>query len=159
MAMSDRVSRYLDDHQVRYCIIPHPHSRSSVGTAISAEVPMHQVAKAVMLESHEGKRLMAIVPADYKISLSKVNDEFHGQFKLIREPMVYQMFEDCDLGAVPPMPKPYHLDAVYDEELMASPFLFMESGDHETLLQVSRDDFVRLMEQYPHTRFSSRAIH
>jgi Ala-tRNA(Pro) deacylase len=159
MPNQNRVTHFLDQQHIHYGIIPHPHSKSSVGSAISAEVPMHQIAKAVILEDHEGKHIMAIVPADYKVSLSMLNQELNRSFKLAKESDIYQMFTDCDSGAVPPVPNAYYLDAVYDEELTREPELFLESGDHETLIQISREDFMRLMESYKHSRFSSKVFH
>ena len=159
MTSANRVTHYLDSQHIRYGLVSHPHSRSSVGSAISAEVPMHQIAKAVMLEDHEGKHLMAIVPGDYKVSLSKLNDELNRSFKLVKEAKVYQLFTDCDSGAVPPIPNAYHMDAIYDDELAAEPQLFLESGDHETLIQIDREDFQRLMASHKHSRFSTKVIH
>ena len=159
MTTQNRVMHYLDEEHIRYGVVPHPHSKSSIGTAISAEIPMHQIAKAVILKDHEGKHLMAIVPADYKVSLSLLSDELNRSLKLAKEAEVYQMFTDCDIGAVPPVPSAYHLDAVYDEELKMEQELFLESGDHETLLQVSREDFMRLMASYKHSKFSHKVFH
>ena len=159
MPNQNRITNFLDQKYIHYEIIPHPRSKSSVDTAISAEVPMHQIAKAVILEDHEGKHIMAIVPADYKVSLSMLNEELNRSFKLAKENDIYEMFTDCDSGAVPPVPSAYYLDAVYDEELTREPELFLESGDHETLIQISREDFMRLMESYKHSRFSRKVFH
>ena len=159
MIRSNRVTHYLDSQQIRYGLLSHPHSRSSVGSAISAQVPMHRVAKAVMLEDHEGRHLMAILPTDYKLSLSKLGEELNRSFKLVKEAKVYQLFTDCDSGAVPPIPNAYHMEAVYDDALINEPELFLESGDHETLIQIERADFKRMMEAHKHLRFSSKVIH
>ncbi|MFT4939595.1 MAG: Ala-tRNA(Pro) deacylase [Paraglaciecola sp.] len=159
MPNQNRVTHFLDQQHIHYGIVPHSRSKSSVGTAISAEVPMHKIAKAVILEDHEGKHIMAIVPGDYKVSLSMLNEELNRSFKLAKEAEVYQMFTDCDSGAIPPIPSVYYLDAVYDEELTREPELYLESGDHETLIQISREDFMRLMGSYKHSRFSSKVFH
>lgn len=159
MAGVNRVTHYLDSQHIRYGLVSHPHSKSSVGSAISAEVPMHQIAKAVMLEDHEGRHIMAIVPGDYKVSLSKLNDELNRSFKLVKEAKIYQLFTDCDSGAIPPVPNAYHMDAIYDDELESEAQLFMESGDHETLIQIDRNDFKKLMANFRHGRFSSKVIH
>ena len=155
----NRATNYLDSQHIRYGLISHPHSKSSIGSAISAEVPMHQIAKAVMLEDHEGRHLMAIVPGDYKVSLSKLGDELNRSFRLIKEAKVYQLFMDCDSGAVPPVPNAYHMDAIYDDELGNEHQLYLESGDHETLIQIDKSDFLRMMGNHKHLRFSSKVFH
>lgn len=159
MSELNRATNYLDSQHIRYGLVSHPHSKSSVGSAISAEVPMHQIAKAVMLEDHEGHHLMAIVPGDYKVSLSKLSDELNRSYKLIKEAKVYQLFTDCDSGAIPPVPNAYHMDAIYDDELKSERQLFLESGDHETLIQLDREDFVRMMGNHKHSRFSRKVLH
>lgn len=159
MSTANRVTHYLDSQHVRYDLVSHPHSRSSVSSAISAAIPTHQIAKAVMLEDHEGRHLMAILPGDYKLSLSKLNDELNRSFRLVKEAKIYQMFSDCDAGAVPPMPNAYHMDAIFDDELLNLPEVFLESGDHETLIQMDKRDFLRLMAAHRHSRFSSQVLH
>ena len=104
-----RTTHYLDSQHIRYALISHPHSKSSISSAISAQIPTHNIAKAVMLEDHEGRHMMAVVPGDYKVSLSKLNDELNRSFRLIKEAKVYQLFSDCDSGAVPPVPNAYHM--------------------------------------------------
>lgn len=154
-----RVREYLDKHHIDYGLVTHPHSHSSIGSAISAEVPIHQIAKAVILEDHEGRQLMAILPADYKVSLSILNEELKRDFKLIKENRVYSMFSDCDHGAVPPVPEAYHMDAVYDERLYDEPMLYLECGDHESLLCVRQEDFLQMMTSYKHMKFSHKVLH
>ncbi len=159
MNTESRITHYLDSQHIRYELVSHAHSRSSIGSAISAEVPMHSLAKAVMLEDHEGKNVMAILPADYKLSLSKLNDEFNRSFRLIKEVNVYKMFSDCESGAIPPLPNAYHLDAIYDESLEEEAKIYLEAGDHETLIKIDGKDFIQMMSAYKHGRFSHKAIH
>ncbi|MFT6898233.1 MAG: Ala-tRNA(Pro) deacylase [Paraglaciecola sp.] len=159
MTSQNRVTQFLDSEHIHYSVVPHSHSKSSLSSAISAEVPMHRIAKAVMLEDHEGKHLMAIVPADYKVDLRLLSNELNRELKLAKEAQVYQMFADCDSGAIPPLPGAYHLDAVYDEQLTQEQELFLESGDHETLIQLNRNDFIRLMGASKHARFSHQVFH
>lgn len=159
MTSQNRVTQFLDSEHIHYSMVPHAHSKSSISSAISAEVPMHRIAKAVMLEDHEGKHLMAIVPADYKVDLRVLGNALNRELKLAKEAQVYQMFTDCDSGAIPPLPGAYHLDAVYDEQLTQEQELFLESGDHETLIQLDREDFIRLMGTCQHARFSRKVFH
>jgi Ala-tRNA(Pro) deacylase len=159
MTSQNRVTQFLDSEHIHYSMVPHAHSKSSISSAVNAEVPMHRIAKAVMLEDHEGKHLMAIVPADYKVNLRELGEALNRELKLAKEAQVYEMFSDCDSGAIPPLPTAYHLDAVYDELLTEEQELFLESGDHETLIQLNREDFIRLMGASKHARFSHQVFH
>lgn len=155
----NRVTEYLNSHKIRYQLLSHQESRSSISSAICAQIPLHSLAKAVVLEDHDGKHLMAILPADYKLSLSKLNDELNRSFKLVKEAQVYKMFSDCATGAVPPIPNVYHMDAIFDDELTDEPEVFLEAGDHETLIQLENKDFRKLMGNHKHSRFSRKVFH
>lgn len=159
MHHSHRVFAYLDSKHVPYHLVNHPHSNSSVGSAISARVPMHQIAKAVILEDQQGNKLMAIIPADYKVSLSMLNEGLDGHYRLVKENAVYKLFEDCDRGAVPPLPMIYNMDAVCDDELYNEKQLYLESGDHETLINIDIDSFHDLMAEQKHAHISHQVIH
>ncbi len=46
------------------------------------------------------------------------------------------------------------IDTIIDDDSLAEqPEIYFESGDHERLIRVSREPFMRLMEQAGHGRF------
>lgn len=155
----NRVTEYLNSHKIRYQLLSHQHSRSTLSSAICAHIPVHKIAKAVVLEDHDGKHLMAILPGDYKLSIGKLNDELNRSFKLVKEDKIYRMFSDCSSGAIPPVPSVYHMEAIVDEQLCSEPEVFIEAGDHETLIQLDKDDFRRLVADYRLCRFSRKVLH
>lgn len=159
MSTGSRVREYLDHHHIRYSLIAHPPSRSSVGSAISADIPLHQLAKGVVLQDKAGNKLMAILPSDYKVDIPQLNETLGRQFKLLREAEIYPLYDDCASGAVPPLPEAYNIEAVYDDELMTQGQIFIESGDHETLVQLDNRDFMKLMAHHQHGHFSNKFIH
>ncbi|QXO15735.1 MULTISPECIES: aminoacyl-tRNA deacylase [Vibrio] len=151
MTVHTRMDHYLKDHHIPYRRIVHRHSNSSLHSAHAAAVqPMH-LAKGVVLEDHDGKHLMAILPANAKVSLSVLNDEFQAKYHLVKERDIYQMFDDCDRGAVPPLGSAYHMNMVCDSSLMELDHVYLESGDHETLIRLDKDAFNQLME-FSHSR-------
>jgi len=60
------------------------------------------------------------------------------------------LFEECDRGAVPPVAMAWGLQTVIDEDLGDVDVVYLESGDHECLLRMSRDEFHDLMAEAPH---------
>jgi len=159
MNTSTRLSRYLTQRSIAYQEIGHFHSNSSIGTAITANISLKQIAKAVLLKNHEDKRLMAILPASHKIKLSALNDNLHGSFSLMTEEDVYQIFSDCNQGAVPPAADAYNLSMICERELDQLTEVYLESGDHETLLCVRQSDFKTLMKSGKHLHFSQEVFH
>jgi len=159
MNTSTRLTRYLAEKSIAYQEIRHFHSNSSIGTAITANISLKQIAKAVLLKNHEDKKLMAILPAAHKISLSALNDNLHGSFRLMKEQDVYQLFSDCKEGAVPPAAKAYNLSMVCERELDQLAEVYLEAGDHKTLLCVQQNDFKTLMSSGKHLHFSREVFH
>ncbi len=159
MNTSTRLTRYLIDKNIPYQEIAHFHSNSSIGTAITANISLKQIAKAVVLKNHEDRKLMAILPADRKISLSAINDSLHGQYQLMKEQEVYQVFSDCNLGAIPPAPDAYNMNMICEQELDKLSQVYLESGDHEALLCVSQDGFHKLITSGKHIHFSRQVFH
>ncbi len=159
MSIVTRVSAYLDKRHIHYQLLKHAPSHNSLSSAITSNVPATQVVKGVMLEDHEGKKLMAILPASHKVSLITLNEKLNRQFHLMKEAAVYELFDDCDHGAVPPLAQAYNMDRVYDEYLMQQPQLYLEAGDHTSLIQLTKDEFAQLMQDAKPLRFTHRVFH
>ncbi len=158
MTMPARVSDYLDAQEISYDLVSHQTSSSSMSTSFLAHIPMHNIAKAVILEDHEGHNLMVVLPADRKIDLAKIGQQLSRSFQLAKEDMVYKMFSDCDEGAVPTMGKAYHMDACWDESLNSIDDIYFEAGDHATLVHLDHDGFRQLMKGTKHFHFSEMAF-
>ena len=160
MSISTRVSDYLDSQDIRYEVVNHGHSNSSMSTAMAAHVSPETIAKAVVLEDDEGRRLMALLPAHYRISLHKLRDQLNVlELKIVNEEQVYKLFNDCAPGAVPAVGQAYNMSTVYDETLDQLVDIFLEGGDHETLIHLTHKQFEKLMGDTKHARFSGEVFH
>jgi len=159
MSISTRLDSYLSANKIPYQVIEHEHSASSVGSAIMAKIPLNQIAKAVILKDHEDRRLMAVLPAKNKISLSAINDNLLGNYKLLKEQEVYQMFSDCEHGAIPPVGEAFNIHTICDEMLDQLDYVYIEAGDHRKLLRISHKDYEIIAANSKHLRFSSDVMH
>lgn len=159
MSISARLNEYLNDNKIDYELVPHPHSFSSLSSAIAANISPAQLAKAVILEDHEGRRMMAVLSANHKVSLRNLGDKLNRDLRLIEEKEVYEMFGDCQKGAIPSLGEVYNLEAVYDDLLVEAKEIYIEAGDHNTLVHLSREDFVKLIKDAKHLHFSHQSIH
>ena len=75
------------------------------------------------------------------------------------EPEIDALFPDCAHGAVPALGHCYALPLIVDDSIEAQPEIYMEAGDHETVLRISHAQFARLMENARHGRFSEKLPH
>ena len=74
MAIASKVQDFLTRRGLHYDVLTHPHSRCSMETAHLANVPIHALAKSVVLEDDSGY-LMAVLPdsaPDRKLDLAAV---------------------------------------------------------------------------------------
>jgi Ala-tRNA(Pro) deacylase len=155
MGISARVASFLETQNIEYDTIGHPYANNAANAALAAHVLPKSVAKAVVLEDHDNRHLMAILPADHKLSLQKLNEKMHMELHLVDECQVYEIFSDCDPGAVPAIAQAYHMNAVYDEALDQLDDIYLEGGDHETFIHLDKAQFGKLMNNTKHARFSS----
>lgn len=159
MTISTQLNSYLTTHKIPYQVIEHAHSANSFGSAIMARIPLNQIAKAVILKDHEDRKLMAVLPAKNKISLSAINDHLMGSYKLLKEQEIYQMFSDCEHGAIPPVGDAFNMNMICDEMLDKLDYVYIEAGDHKKLLRISHKDYETISANSKHLRFSSEVIH
>jgi Ala-tRNA(Pro) deacylase len=153
MAIAPRLKWYLDARQVDYELVPHAHTSSSLETARQAHVPPERLAKPVLLEDELGY-VMAIVPASHRIDLRRLGEQLHRELELASEPEFPPLFGDCEPGAIPPVGSPYHVPTVYDDALAELTDVWFEAGDHEDVVHVKGEAFLRLLEGSVHGRFS-----
>ncbi|REL24393.1 aminoacyl-tRNA deacylase [Thalassotalea euphylliae] len=159
MTISTKLMDYMADQRIDYQTIKHSHSNSSLGSAMSAQIPLQNLAKAVLLKNHEDRIVMAVLPANRKISISAINDQLMGSYRLLKEQEVYQLFSDCEHGAIPPVAEAFNMTSVCDNELDLLDFVYLEAGDHEHLLQISHGDFEKLVSRCMHLTFSHEVFH
>jgi Ala-tRNA(Pro) deacylase len=159
MTMSTRLNTYLRAKNVDYELVSHSHSQNSISSANAANVPATQLAKAVILEDHEGRKLMAVIPAINKVSLNILGDSLNRSLHLVKEQAVYPMFKDCEHGAIPPVAAAYNMESVIDDQLLEGKDIYFEAGDHSHLVHVKPEDFSRLAANAKHLRFSHEVFH
>ena len=63
---------------------------------------------------------------------------------------------NCVPGAIPPVGECYGLDTVVDDSIEEQPEVYLEGGDHATLVHMSQEQFAGLTSTAQHGRFSTR---
>ncbi len=158
MTVVARIDHYLRSKNIPYSKVAHPLSNSSVSTAKAAQVPLNQVAKAVVLEDHQGHHLMAVLPSDRSVGIDLLNKSYHSDFHLLPESEVFRMFADCQRGAVPPVGDAYNINTVVDDEIFDKNELYFEGGDHRVLLKLDQAAIKEVFADCPHQHFSRQAV-
>lgn len=144
MAIAITLRDYLDGCGVIYDEVTHPRAISMSRVAQIAHIPGDRLAKAVLIHGDGGYSL-AVVPASACVDLSRLSDLMHERLGLAELRDIDAHFGDCAHGALPPVGKPYGLGVFLDEALCRQPELYLEGGDHLTLIRLKGSEFNRLM--------------
>ena len=153
MAIAPTLQRYLADQNINYDVIPHEPTMSSMRTAEACHVSGECLAKGVLLRDRNGY-VLAVLPASHHIRLADLKSQLGHDVDLATEQEIAQLFRDCDRGAILAVGQCYGLDVIVDDSLEAQPEVYLEGGDHATLIHLSHAEFERLMVQARHGRFS-----
>ncbi|QUJ69277.1 YbaK/EbsC family protein (plasmid) [Photobacterium sp. GJ3] len=154
MAMAMTVGQFLNSHHVDFSLTHHRHTDTAFSSAISAHVPTSQVAKAVLLKDQRDDYLMAVVPANRRVMIDKINRIMGKQYFLMGEHELSQLFQDCEPGAIPSLGQAYQINMLVDDLLLEQDELYIESGDHENLIHLDNKQFHKVMRDIPHRNIS-----
>ncbi|MDX9862874.1 MAG: YbaK/EbsC family protein [Rhodospirillales bacterium] len=153
MAIARKIDKTLTDAGVAYEVIAHQRTESASRTAQASHIQGNQVTKTVIL--HDGERyLMGVVPSTHRIELDTLGQFLNRRLTLATEAETARLFDDCALGADPPLGAPYDLPVVVDEVLLDEDDIYFEGGDHQSLVHVSSEAFKSLMRDATRARFS-----
>lgn len=152
MSIAPTLLRHLDSN-VSYDVITHDPTMSSARTAQACHVSGERVAKAIVLR-HNGGYMLAVLPASRHIHLPDLKVQIGEDVDLADEGEIKALFPDCALGAVPAVGECYDLDVIVDDSIEEQADVYLEGGDHMTLVHVDRAQFARLMAEARHGRFS-----
>ena len=151
MSIAPQLKQHLDQAHANYELIEHSPTRTSLENATASSIPAEKVAKAVLLDTDDDY-LLAVLPSDRKVELSELRSELGHKPRLASEDELRSLFEDCDVGAVPPVG--YGVTTIVDDALEQQPDVYFEAGDHSSLVHMNRAEFSRVMKDARHGQFS-----
>jgi len=149
MGIALTLQQYLDDLHIDYDVLVHKRTHCSEDTLRASHVPGDRLAKAVVL-TREGGFVVAVVPANAQVRLEAIERMLHCRVAIASEDEIGELFPDCDMGAVPPVPEAYAVEALIDDSLDQQPDVYLEGGDHRSLIHISGEQFRSLMQGVRH---------
>ncbi|MEA3227397.1 MAG: YbaK/EbsC family protein [Planctomycetota bacterium] len=141
-----RVTEFLDESAVPYEISKHPPTFTAQQMAAVEHEPGQFVAKPVIVKA-DGKHIMCVLSACYKIDLGELKDQLGAKsVELAEETQIGKIFDDCELGAEPPFGNLYDLPTIMDKSLEKDDHIKFQAGTHEKAIRMSMDDYRRLVK-------------
>ena len=145
MPVASKIKTWLEQQKADCETLSHESTLSSARTAASAHIPGRRLAKGVVLKRSDDTFLIIMLPADKKVHLGRLHRALDEDLCLATEEELPDLFPDCAFGAVPALGQAYGLPVLVDDSLFDQPEVFVESGDHETLLRFTNTQFTMLL--------------
>ncbi len=155
MSIAPTLQRHLAAEGIQYDVIPHEPTMSSSRTAEACRISGHSMAKGIVLRRGNSDYMLAVLPASHHIRLADLRGQLGDSLEMANETEIGPLFPDCARGAVPAVGQCYGLPIVVDDSLDAYPQVYMEAGDHETLICMDHAQFAHLTAGAQHGRFSA----
>ncbi len=152
MTIAARLKHHLEARDLPFETVRHPYAATAAECAEAARVPGDHLAKSVLIHMEEGP-MLAVVPSNHKLDLTTLQAILSRRIGLAPETEVEDVFDDCDLGAAPPVGAAYDLPTIIDDSLTGLDKVWFEAGDHKTLVEMKGRDFDKLMKDADHGSF------
>ncbi len=146
MDMSEKLRGFLDQHHVRYSVIPHGIAYTAREIAARAHVPGREFAKTVMVNG-DGKHFMVVTTSDRQVHLDRFRSALgvrHARFE--KENEFRSLFPECEAGAMPPFGPLYGVEVVVDDAIFDDDEISFNAGTHRTLIRMAVADFLDLVK-------------
>jgi Ala-tRNA(Pro) deacylase len=154
MSIAVTLARYLAEQNVPYDVMQHSHTITALETAQASHVPIDRLAKAVVLKGEDGY-MLAVIPASCHIQFGDLRRQLGTDVAMATEDQIEALFRDCEPGAVPALGAAYGLKVIVDEGLAKEPEIYLEGGDHASLIHLSGAAFTKLLVEARQAHFAA----
>jgi Ala-tRNA(Pro) deacylase len=96
---------------------------------------------------------MVVIPGDAWVNLPAIRKELDREMVLAEEKDAAGYFPDCDLGAIPPLGPAYGMETLMDKALISLAYVYLESGDHRSLIKIDGGAFTELLSGVRHGHY------
>jgi Ala-tRNA(Pro) deacylase len=145
MQIPKQLINCLNESGVAYEILQHPEAVTAQRVAEVEHIKARHQAKVVMVKSN-GNHVMAVVPADRRIDLQKVEKITGKPASLESEVDFKTIFSDCAVGAMPPFGNLYGLPTYVDERLAREDYIVFEAGTHTDAIKLKYTDYQKIVK-------------
>jgi Ala-tRNA(Pro) deacylase len=137
---------YLDEIGIPYRISRHPTSYTAQDLAAAEHVSGKQVIKPVVVQA-DGRLVMCALPASHRVDLSELRSQLQAnQVNLADEADLSRVFDDCELGAEPPIGRLYGMPTLMDESLIADDKVTFQAGSHDCAITMAMSDYRKVAD-------------
>jgi Ala-tRNA(Pro) deacylase len=141
-----RLQSYLDRMGISYRLSQHDMAFTAQDLAQKEHVSGDKVIKPVLVEA-DGQFVLCALPASYRVDLDALRKELGAQdMRMVDEQTLRDVFEDCDLGAEPPIGAIFGIPTIMDDSLAALEQVTFQAGNHAEAVTMRLDDYRRIAQ-------------
>ena len=155
MSIAAKLRAHLARKQIDFDVAPHRRTTDAMSSAEASHISPDCLAKGVVVRANDGY-FLAVLPASQRISWSRLDALLGEPCFMATEKELDQLFEDCAHGAIPAIGECYGLDVIVEASICDPPDVYLEGGDHTTLVRVSQAQFAQLSENARLAHFRRR---
>ena len=138
------LQNFLEENKIWHHFINKPETIHTKDASLSSGIKLHQLTKSLVLLDQDKKAILAIIPGDCKLSLSKVKI-FLGIKKLQLVPFEQaQNYSGYLPGATPMIYHKVKMKVVLDKKLLEYESIYGGGGSRDRLLELKTNDVIRL---------------
>ncbi|HEY7771685.1 MAG TPA: HDOD domain-containing protein [Marinagarivorans sp.] len=151
MALNTSILQMLETNNIHYQLRDHLPK-----TPASATSPAGCFVKSTLLKDSKGS-VQVLLPWNYILDLDAITAEFSRNLKALPPEDLRATLDHTGLTAVPAIPQWQDCITLVDSSLLDYGTLWLETGDQEQTLEVTRDDFCAMVKAGNIARIGNQA--
>lgn len=141
-----KLQPYLDRMGIHYQMLRHDMVYTAQALAQTEHVSGHKVIKPVLVQA-DGQFVLCAIPASSRVDMNELRRLLGvDEMRLADEETMARVFEDCELGAEPPIGAIFGLPTVMDDSLASQDTVTFQAGSHGEAITMTLDDYRRIAQ-------------
>jgi Ala-tRNA(Pro) deacylase len=131
---------------ISYRMSQHDMAYTAQDLAHKEHISGDRVIKPVLIEA-DGQFVLCALPASYRIDLDELQRELGiTEARVVDERKMQEVFEDCEVGAEPPIGAIFGIPTIMDDSLSALEQVTFQAGTHDEAVTMRLDDYYRIAQ-------------
>lgn len=141
-AVFERVKSVLTAAEVEFEVLKHKEVKTSEEASKVRGTPMSMAPKAMIMKKNSGEFIMVCVPADQKVSMSKIK-EVVGESVEMASPEEVEDRLGVKVGAVPPFGNVFGIEMYLDKDFWSKDEVAFNAGRRDTSIKMKAADLIK----------------
>jgi Ala-tRNA(Pro) deacylase len=135
----------LQNGGVAFQELNHPDAYTAQQVAEREHISGHHVAKVVVVMA-DGRPVELVLPASRRVGLEQLQTILRARdLRLATEPEMEHTFNDCEVGAIPPLKHWEGIEVIMDSDMQVPGDIVFPAATHHDAVRVRFDDWFKVV--------------